>query len=666
MAGSGGDERATGAADVFVSHASKDAAVANSIVESLERHGLRCWIAPRNVVPGSHYADGIIRAISESKALVLVLSASALSSKHVGKEIERASSKGRPIIALRTDDAPLTPAFEYFLSESQWIDVGTAGIAGVEAKLFDAVRAHLDVPTVAEASAHSGPAVPSRASASRRTPTTFIVVIAALALAGALFALKNFWPGWRGAASMPATAPASAPVIAEKSIAVLPFVDMSEKKDQEYFSDGLSEELIDHLAHAADLKVIARTSSFQFKGKSEDMRTIGQRLGVANLLEGSVRTSGKIVRISVQLVRVSDASPLWSQTYNRDVSDIFKVQDEISAAVVMALKATLAAARTKGNSTAINLDAYNSLLRGRYFVEQFTRENYDQGISSFKNAVRLDPNYAMAWAELGLAFYNRDLYGWVTPKIAYAEARAAVDKAIALDPDLAEAHRLLATMEWNYNFDFPAARREQRRAHELDPTDATATNLDCIESASTGPLEQSLEVCRKMAEKDPLNVSRQLILGWALFNAGRLEEAERLVRVILELKPNFAGVHCALAEVLLERKRLAAALEAARAETDETSQITCMPEVLWALGRHDEANKLIDIMKSKYADTYAGELATWYTARGDKDAAFEWLDRAYTNREPGITTLPAERGLRVLHDDPRWTAFLRRINLQEQ
>ena len=257
------DQTSSGS-DAFVSYASQDTGVANSIVESLESHGLKCWIAPRNVKPGAQYADAIVRAINEAKAVVMVMSGSAVGSPHVGKEIERASSKRKPIIAFRIDAAPLNHALEYFLSESQWIDVKALGMPAALAKLKDAVGQDR------VASSQEVTAGKQSGRAKKRIAIAATAVVVALGIAVGL----GLYVWSKHVAQVPSVA-----VITDKSIAVLPFVDMSEKKDQEYFADGMAEEIIDLLVKTPGLKVISRTSSFQFKGKTEDLRAIGTQLG---------------------------------------------------------------------------------------------------------------------------------------------------------------------------------------------------------------------------------------------------------------------------------------------------------------------------------------------------------------------------------------------------
>jgi TolB-like protein len=290
--------------DVFVSYASQDAAIANAVVENLEQHGIECWIAPRDVTPGSQYADEIVGAINNAKVLVLVLSEHAIASPHVGREIERAASKRRGIIGLRTDAAPMTRSFEYFLSESQWIDVVALGMLAALTKLTQAVRQRLapsswlspglgtDVRDPADRKRR-----PSYLTIKRVIAAAVLLVIASLVVG----VIVRYWPSKQGGPQPPVVA-----AISDKSVAVLPFVDMSEKRDQEYFSDGMSEELIDMLTKLPDLRVPARTSSFYFKGKSITIPDIAKALGVAYVLEGSVRKSGKVLRVAVQLIKASN------------------------------------------------------------------------------------------------------------------------------------------------------------------------------------------------------------------------------------------------------------------------------------------------------------------------------------------------------------------------
>jgi len=278
--------------DAFISYASQDATVANAIVAALERAELKCWIAPRDVTPGEFYADAIVRALNAARTFVIVLTGNAVSSPHVLREVERASAKRHPIISFRVGSVALPPALEYFLSASHWLDAGASGIDNALPKLVEAVQRLVAPPSAVESgragaaksAAELLPHAPVDTKSSRRMSRLAVGFAVVLAIVMTYLVVDRFWLQKHAANERPVAAAAPIAALSDKSVAVLPFVDMSEKKDQEYFSDGLSEELIDRLAHSADLKVIARTSSFQFKGKNEDVRTIGQRLGVANLL----------------------------------------------------------------------------------------------------------------------------------------------------------------------------------------------------------------------------------------------------------------------------------------------------------------------------------------------------------------------------------------------
>jgi adenylate cyclase len=523
--------------------------------------------------------------------------------------------------------------------------------------------------------------VDSRQSIASRTGRKLDrAIIAVLAVALAYFIVDKFWISKHVAEKKPLTevksvaevkpatevpavsghAASTAPMVIEKSVAVLPFVDMSEKKDQEYFSDGLAEELIDHLAHADDLKVIARTSSFQFKGKNEDMRTIGQRLGVANLLEGSVRTAGNTFRITAQLINVIDGTHRWSETYDRKMGDIFKVQDEIAGAVVAALKATMTAPPMRLVQSS-NIDSYNEILRGRYFRERTTREDSERSIEALRRAIAIDPNNATAWAELGAAYHSRGLYGWMPPKAAYAESRRAVDKALALNPNEARAHMVLGVIMRGYLHEGEAAKAHIRRAFELDPKLKADSLNDAIEALANGQSEVALAEFQRHAELNPLDPYTLSWLVGSLLDANRLPEAERAARNILEINPNYADAHCTLGYVLIEERKFDAALATMNEELGENSRLVCVADALWALSRHAEAQASIAQAEAKYADSEAYGIAGYYARRGDADKVFKWLDRAYENQEPPVQLIKGDSDFKKYQEDPRFGTLLKKV-----
>jgi adenylate cyclase len=395
------------------------------------------------------------------------------------------------------------------------------------------------------------------------------------------------------------------------------------------------------------------------------VRTIGQRLGVANLLEGSVRTSGKTFRVTAQLIRVSDGSHFWSQAYDRNMGEIFKVQDSIATAVVTALQATLSQFPSSAQDRSENIEAYNAMLRGRFFENKGTKQDSDRAIAAFEEAIRLDPRYATAWAALAKTYNGRGLAAWMPPQEAYAEARKAVDHALAIDPNLAEAHRMLGILEWNYQRDFEASQAEFNRFRELDPDNRAAILHDeALTAIAYGQFDKGVRMVQELTQIDPLDQWALWVLTFGLYAADRLPEAERTARNLVELKPSASGVHCSLGEVLLAERKSDQALAVMSDETDPDSR-WCMTDALWVLGRHAEADALLDEATRKYAGSQADGIAESYALRNDKDAAFKWLDRAYDNREPPITLVRADPSLRNLHGDPRFSALLAKLKLPE-
>ena len=674
MAEGDGEEQGTGAhsatPDVFISYASQDTAVANAIVETLETHGVRCWIAPRDVTPGSHYADGIMSAIGGAKALVLVLSGSALISKHVGKEVERASSKGRPIIAIHTDNVALTPAFEYFLSESQWIDVGAGGLAAVAAKLVDAVRLHL-APTVS-----SEPHAPLIPSVVPRTATLtrwrwVLAGGAILLLALAYFVVDRLWLSTHVRTEKPVAAIASAPIptappIPEKSVGVLPFVDMSEKKDQEYFSDGMSEEIIDLLVKVPDLHVPARTSSFYFKGKSEDIPTIAKRLMVAHVLEGSVRRSGNHLRITAQLVRADNGYHVWSETYDRDLQDVFKVQDDIANAVVQALQITLMGGpltRQKGGTQ--NLEAYQLYLRATSAELQNTQKSLEAERTYLEQAVGLDPTFGLAWSRMASNAMLETEHAILSPPEGFERARQLAQHALQLSPDLSESHSVLSYVHRSYDWDWVAAATESRRALELDPTNIQGFVIAGIIAYTLGHWDDAERHLRMALAHDPLNTYVLLNLGVTLHGAGRYADADSMYRRLLDVAPDFSWAHVYLAKTLLAEGKPDAALAIVQQDTDEEDRMEILPIALQAAGHQAEADEALKVLITKFANTSAYSVAMSYAYRGDSDLALQWLERAYKQKDPSLVEIVGEPLFKNIATDPRYKAFLRQMKLPE-
>jgi TolB-like protein/cytochrome c-type biogenesis protein CcmH/NrfG len=664
--------RADAVRDVFVSYASQDAELANAVVLAVEKNGLTCWIAPRDVIPGDLYADGIIRAITGSKVFVLVLSRSAIASNHVGKEVERASSKRRPIVALRTDATPLTPALEYFLSESQWIELHAGQTDAALNKVVDAVRRQRGVEAI-KASAY---AEPTSSANPKRHWLGGLALIALLVAVAAYFIVDRFRAAGHESQSLSVTTsvPAvhmpglSAPVISEKSVAVLPFVDMSEKKDQEYFSDGMSEELINLLTSISDLQVPSRTSAFYFKGKPATVAEIARTLGVAYVLEGSVRQSGKTLRVTAQLIRADNGYHVWSRSFDRPIGDVFKIQDEVAAAVVKALKVSLSAGATPKEVGTNNVEAYNLYLQARSIdLHANTAEDYENVVKYLRQALTLDDSFARAWATLSGAYKTQAQLGFADGHFAWEAARDAAKRAIVADPNLAYGHLSLALILIYGELNLRDGYFEMRQALALDPRDGLALSMAALEAASQGQFEKAIALARKGVESDPVHPWRYLDLSRVLYLATKYEDALVAIRKQSDLDPTFHALHLEIAEVLLAQGNPQAALAEADREPDAKLREQCGCRVLayQALGRTQESDAALAIMEKKHADEDAYDIGRIYASRGDPDKAFEWFDQAYQQRESDLIWVKVDPLLKNVQSDPRFLLLLKKIGLSD-
>jgi TolB-like protein/Tfp pilus assembly protein PilF len=649
--------------DAFVSYASQDAAVADAVVKNLEKHGIKCWIAPRDVTPGSQYADEIVGAINDTKVLVLVLSEHAVSSPHVGREIERAASKGRRIICLRTGATPLTRSFEYFLSESQWIDVAALGMPAALTKLSQAVGQRLSPSSWVSPGLGTDVRNPADRKRKPRYQAIKGMIAAAVFLglaalvAGVMF---RYWPSKHGGLQAPVVA-----AISDKSIAVLPFVDLSEKKDQEYFADGMAEEIIDLLVKIPGLKVIGRTSSFQFKGHNEDLRNIGTQLGVAYVLEGSVRKSGDRLRVTAQLINARDGAHLWSQTYDRDLSDVLKMQDEIAASLVRALQIEVMPDALVSRPSLRNTEAYTLYLQGLHAFDRFDQEGFEQAASFFQRAIDLDSSFAVAASKLAAAYMIQGEWGFMPPKAALEAARRAEELALKLDANLADAHAGLGRIYGVYDWDWSAADRELKLAQALAPNDARILFVSALQSLTMGHWDQALKLVNASLAQDPLNPSSYFVLYQAQLRRGRLAEAEAAIRRALAISPTFSRARYSLGIVLLARGQPKAAMAEMLREADDATRLSGSSMVYFTLGRKADSDAALAQMLQSQAERHPFLIAQVYAFRGEPEKALDWLDRAYSQKEVGLEHIEGESTLKNLDGDPRYKAFLKKMNLPE-
>ena len=453
------------------------------------------------------------------------------------------------------------------------------------------------------------------------------------------------------------------------SIAVLPFVDMSPGKDQEYFADGMSEELLNLLAQLPQLHVIARTSSFSFKGKEADIATIARTLNVAHVLEGSVRKSGDTVRITVQLIRASDSTHLWSQTYDRKLNDVFKVQDEIARAVVAALQVKLLPAERERLAAAptVNAEAYDAYLKGLYHWYKLSPEGLDAAEHYFELALAKDPKYARAHAGIALLWMGRQQMGYVPPAEAAPKAKAAALKAVELDDTLADAHYALAIVYTWADWNWPAAESEFRRAIELRPGFADAHAYYAHLLSTLHRPDEAMVEARRSLELDPFNGLFQSLFGWDLTFVRRFDEAIAQCDAALVTNPTDPVALQCLMSARHPKREYKQALEALSryASAVGYSEVTTFlaqttADADYSATMHEAADTLA--ARSRKTFVLPTEIAILYCYAGDGERCLYWLERAYEVRDPNLPYL-GWPDFDLVRSDPRFRDLLQRMKL---
>ncbi len=469
----------------------------------------------------------------------------------------------------------------------------------------------------------------------------------------------------------------------QKSVAVLPFVNMSDDKGSEYFSDGVSEELLTVLQKIPGMHVAARTSAFSFKGKNATAQEIGQKLGVAYLVEGSVRKSGEAVRIAARLTRADTGQEVWSENFTRNLKDVFAVQTELAQTIVEQLRGRFG--ETDAGSTAKekiqaevqaaekggtkNAEAHQNYLQGRFYENRNSEKDTRKALAAFQGAVALDPKFALAWAGVARAniwYCNFATEGGLKSFDAHlAASREAIARAIAIEPDLPDALFARSMIQTNFDFDWKGADETLRKALTLAPQDpallAQAGNL----ALTRGDLAPALDFYRRAVAADPVNSQARSYLANGFVVARQYQEARAEYARAIELNPVAPWYHAGLGSVYLQEGKLEEAASAAQADTADWARLTILACVRWSQKRIPESDAALAQLIKDAAETAADQIADVYAYRGDKDKAFEWLERARRQRDAGLPTLRVDPYLQNLHDDPRWNAFLRTMGLTD-
>jgi TolB-like protein/cytochrome c-type biogenesis protein CcmH/NrfG len=494
---------------------------------------------------------------------------------------------------------------------------------------------------------------------SRKTRALWKILLPVGVLAAVLAVVAILWLGRGRRGSTGTAAQTGTP-----SIAVLPFVNMSSDKEQEYFSDGLAEELLNHLAKIPGLRVVARTSSFQFKGKTEDLRAVGEKLNVGTILEGSVRKEGKKVRITAQLIKAADGFHLWSETYDRELSDIFAVQEEIARSVAGSLKVALLGGKPALQSAqGTNTEAYNAYLQGRYFSQRSSKDNLEKSIGYYEQAVKLDPKYAPAWVELAVVRTDQAGRAYLPVDEGWRRSREAAERALALDANLAGAHAAIGLIKLEYDWDWTGADASFQRALALEPGNATVVWGAAYLAATLGRFEEAKELAHRAVELDPLGVWARYGLAIHAWSDGRLDEAVAAFKKVLELNPEFPSAHAFLGRVYLAQGHPQEALAEMERDTEAVWRLYGEALAYHALGRKPQSDAALGQLVAKYRVESAFQIAEVYAFRGEADRAFEWLERAYVQRDSGLPWIKGDPPLKSLERDPRWAAFLKKMRL---
>jgi len=449
------------------------------------------------------------------------------------------------------------------------------------------------------------------------------------------------------------------------SVAVLPFADMSPGKDQEYFADGIAEEILNALAQVEGLHVSGRTSSFSFKGKPTDLAEIGRRLNVATVLEGSVRKAGSQMRITAQLVNTSDGFHVWSRTFDRDLTEIFPVQEEIARDVVAALKVRLLPGRapsTKWMRTS-NPEVHNQYLLGREFDRRGSTDDWRRALAAYEKALALDPEYAPAWAGVSFVTFLLEAYYSAEPDQGQ-RALAAADRAIALAPEFADGYRARALVRRQIFFDWVGAQVDLERALALSPGDVGGTVSHAYFLGVLGRIPEAIAAARKATELDPLYATSWTALGKHYTFNNDFDRGAAALNRALEIAPEHEDALYFLGINLVASGHANDALALAKRSRHEMVALPFIALAQHDLGNVRESEAALEMLIAKGgARDSAYQLAQVYAWRGDHDPAFEWLERSYVQRDSGLPGFQNDPLLRKLHDDPRWKPFLKKMKL---
>jgi len=666
---------ATGA--VFLSYASEDAAAAERIATALRRAGIEVWFDKSELRGGDVWDRQIRERIHDCRLFIPVISTNSerRDEGYFRREWSLAADRTRDMAHKRAFLVPVvidgTPergaSVPEKFHELQW----TRLPGGETPSAFLERIQRLLLPETAPATASETPVAPGSTAvqSSRRsgrlfwrsTPAVWAIG-AVLAFALAYFAVDRLWLSKRVAVVSASAAPTSV-TAPEKSIAVLPFVDLSEKHDQEYFADGMAEETLNQLAKIPGLKVIGRTSSFQFKGKADDLRRIGTTLGASYVLEGSVRRSGDRLRVTAQLIDTRNGAHRWSESYDRSASDVLAVQDEMATGIARALQLEVT---TELRKSPRSPEAYDAYLRGLHARERYDQAGFENAVVDFRQALQLDPDFVPAGEALARALMDQAEWYFVPPRTGFEPAREAAEAVLLRDPRSALAHCVLASVHNWYDWDWQGAERERGIALGLAPRDSLVLLFAGEGYIAVGRWTDAIQALSEALSVDPLLAPAYEDAGWSYLRLGRLTEAEAAHRRTLDISPTYAGGHYDLAiALLLQGKTDAALTEMEREQGIVGWRAAGLALVYQVQHRERDADAELTRLEAEHASDVAMKIAEVHAFRGQKDAALTWLERAYAQKDIFLWYIKGDPFFKNLESDPRYKAFLRKMNLPE-
>jgi TolB-like protein len=673
-----------GSKAVFLSYASEDSEAVRRIAHALQGAGIEVWFDQSELRGGDAWDQKIRQQIRDCQLFLPVISV------RTEQRLEGYFRREWKLACDRTDDmasevpflVPLliddTPNASAHVPEKfrhvQW----TRLAHGNATPEFVALIKMLLTPgamadgraTIERTSGRPAPLTqPPVSNASARPAvrrSVALVAVGVIAIAAATFvAITRF--NERSAQTTPATP--ALPAVTNRSIAVLPFVDLSERHDQEYFADGMAEEISDLLSRIPNLDVIGRTSAFQFKSHSEDLRSIGKKLGAANIVEGSVRKADTRIRVTAQLVDAATGARRWSESYDRDFGDVLLMQDEIATSIARALQVAVDADSSRTPRPLQNAEAYRHYLRGRSAYDRLDREGMLDARTEFEQALALDPSFLRAAESLALTHAQTALNQLEPSGPAWKRAQDAAEQALRIDANSAPAHAVMALRYAENEYDWAAADAEMRKALASNPHNSDILDFAARLALHRGLTAEALRNIDASLALDPLNPYAFNTKGMILFLAGDFSRAELALRKSIAISASFWGNHAVLAWLLLEQGRSEAALKEAEAETSDGGRRVGLAMSYYAMGRKKESDALLAGL-AKDASTPEGALpmgpAMVYAYRGQTDQAFAWLEAAYVKRDPDILlwlrNCPVTASLR---SDPRYKTYLSKLNLPE-